>query len=163
MVGIMQGSMNTPFYNSKATKIAIVTNGRGHFEMPCPHVSSGSHEGRHGRQRERGRQEGSPVHYEKISSELKCGSVVVVPAGHPFVAMASHSENLEIICFELNSENNVKVPLAGKDNIFKHLEREAKELSFGGVPVEVVERMMRSEDGFFMEGPRQQHRGRAEA
>ncbi|KAI8013260.1 Myb-related protein 2 [Camellia lanceoleosa] len=52
----LEGSMTSPYYNSRATKIAVVTNGEGYFEMACPHLSS-SEFGDSGSSR--GRQEGA--------------------------------------------------------------------------------------------------------
>lgn len=91
--------MTIPYYNSKATKISIVVDGEGYFEMACPHLSQ--------QQQERG------PSYQKVSSPLKRGTVVVVPAGHPSVAVASNNQNLQLLCFELNSKNNKRYPLAG--------------------------------------------------
>ncbi|KAI7992416.1 Cupincin [Camellia lanceoleosa] len=50
------GSMTAPYYNSRATKIAVVTNGEGYFEMACPHLSSLEFGGNGS---SRGRQEGA--------------------------------------------------------------------------------------------------------
>ncbi|GMH02406.1 hypothetical protein Nepgr_004245 [Nepenthes gracilis] len=154
---ISQGAMHVPYYNSKSTKISVVVGGKGNFEMACPHRA-----GHRGGERERG-EHGSPVHYTRITGELRSGTVFVVPAGHPFVAMASKNDNLEVICFELNAENNQKVALAGKNNILRHFEREAKELSFSA-PAEEVDTFLESNDEeFFFRGPRQPHEGRAAA
>lgn len=112
--------MHTPFYNSRVTKIAVVVNGKGYFEMACPHVSKSGHKQqhhhRHGGKSGRGEESTTPVHYEKINSELRRGTVFVVPPGHPFVTVASEDENLEVICFEINAENNHKSPLAGTNS-----------------------------------------------
>lgn len=158
---ITQGSMHTPYYNSRATKVAIVLNGRGYFEMACPHVSgSGRSQQQHQRGGRTRRGEGTttPIHYEKISSELRPGTVFVVPAGHPFITMASQNENLEVICFEINAENNHKFPLAGQKNIMRNFEREAKQLAFA-TSAEEVDRVLESqEEEFFFRGPRQHRR-----
>lgn len=121
MVLSWQGSMHTPFYNSRVTKIAVVVNGKGYFEMACPHVSKSGHEQHHRSGKSgRGKESKTPVHYEKINSELRQGSVFVVPPGHPFVTVASEDENLEVICFEINADNNHKFPLAGKILLWKN-------------------------------------------
>ncbi|KMT10201.1 hypothetical protein BVRB_5g119620 [Beta vulgaris subsp. vulgaris] len=161
---ITQGSMHTPLYNSRATKIAVVLNGRGYFEMACPHVSKSGHQQhrhrQHGGKSSRGEEETTPIHYEKIFSELRQGMVFVVPPGHPFVTLASENENLELICFEINAENNHKFPLAGQRNIMKNFEREAKELAFAS-SAEVVDQVFENqEEDFFFKGPRQQERHR---
>lgn len=114
--------MITPYYNSRATKIAIVTNGEGYFEMACPHLSSsefggegrghGGSEGRqHGGSR---RQGGTSPSYHKVRAQLRRGVVYVVPAGHPAIAVASNNQNLEILCFYVNARNNERFLLAGK-------------------------------------------------
>lgn len=102
--------MGGPFYNSKATKIAFVVDGDGYFEMACPHLSS-----QRGRQQGGGssqQREGNP-RYQKVSSHLRRGTVFVVPAGHPVALVASNNQNLQIVCFDVNAENNQKYPLAG--------------------------------------------------
>ncbi|KAI8025021.1 Cupincin [Camellia lanceoleosa] len=48
--------MAAPYYNSRATKISVVTNGKGYFEMACPHLSSSEFSGSSS---SRGRQEGA--------------------------------------------------------------------------------------------------------
>ncbi|XP_057519656.1 vicilin Cor a 11.0101-like [Amaranthus tricolor] len=161
---ITQGSMHTPYYNSRATKIAVVTSGRGRFQMACPHVSKSGHSRRHEQHQHhqyhdgktwRGDESTTPVHYERITAELREGTVFVVPPGHPFVTLASEDQNLEVVCFEINAEKNHKFALAGQRNIFKNFKREAKELAFAS-SAEEVERVFESQDEeFFFPGPRQ--------
>ncbi|KAF3634548.1 Vicilin-like antimicrobial peptides 2-3 [Capsicum annuum] len=38
----LSGGMSGPIYSSRATKIAMVVDGEGYFEMACPHLSSKS-------------------------------------------------------------------------------------------------------------------------
>ncbi|KAL6527659.1 hypothetical protein OROMI_029470 [Orobanche minor] len=161
LANITKGAMAAPYYNSKSTKISIVVEGEGYFEMACPHLSRSK-----GRQQgsQRGQREtGSSPSYQKVSSRLKRGTVVVVPAGHPFVAVASNNQNLQVLCFEVNYRNNEKFPLAGRRNVMKQLEREAKELAFGMPAREVDEVFNSQQDEGFFKGPRQQHKGRADA
>ncbi|XP_074283936.1 vicilin Cor a 11.0101-like [Silene latifolia] len=159
---ISQGSMNTPFYNSRATKVAIVLNGKGQFEMACPHVSKSDHHHHQHRnphhdsgRSQQGEERETPIHYEKISSELRPGTVFVVPPGHPFVTIASQNNNLEVICFEINAENNQKFPLAGQKNILRNIESEAKELAFATSADEVDSVFENQDEFFFFRGPRQ--------
>ncbi|KAL0458170.1 UNVERIFIED_CONTAM: Vicilin-like antimicrobial peptides 2-2 [Sesamum latifolium] len=155
LANITQGAMTAPYYNSKATKIALVVDGEGYFEMACPHMSQsrGSYQGE-----TRGRPS-----YQRVTSRLRRGTVVIVPAGHPFVAVASSNQNLQVLCFEVNAKNNEKFPLAGRRNVMNQLEREAKELAFG-MPAREVEEVFRSQqEEFFFKGPRQQQQGRADA
>ncbi|KAA8550838.1 hypothetical protein F0562_002522 [Nyssa sinensis] len=156
---ITQGSMTAPVYSSRATKISIVTDGEGYFEMACPHLSSSESGGSEGPQ---GQRKSSPS-YRRVSGHLRRGTVVVVPAGHPIVAVASNNQNLQLVCFEINARNNEKFPLAGRRNVINQLEREAKELAFA-VPAREVEEVFRNQkEEFFFRGPRQQHEGRADA
>ncbi|GFY98810.1 hypothetical protein Acr_13g0002110 [Actinidia rufa] len=158
---ITKGSMMGPFYNSRATKIAIVTNGQGYFEMACPHLSSSEFSGGKGSQHGGG---GLPRHkgktgpsYQKVRAQLKQGVVYVVPAGHPIITVASNDQNLEIVCFDINAKNNKKFFLAGKTNIMNQLEREAKELGFG-VPAREVDEVFKSQnEDLFFKGPHQHH------
>lgn len=108
--------MTAPQYNSKATKITVVVNGEGYFEMACPHLSQSQGQGGRGQGQGQGRGQGQTTGYQKVRSNLKVGTVVVVPAGHPFVAVASNNQNLQLLCFEINAYNNEKFALAGKIN-----------------------------------------------
>ncbi|CAA0815547.1 Unknown protein [Striga hermonthica] len=135
--------------------------GKGYFETACPHLAE---EGRReqGSQRETSETSAGP-RYQKVSAPLKRGMIVVVPAGYPFVAVASKNQNLQLLCFEINQKNNEIFSLAGRKNVMKYLEKEAKELAFG-IPAREVEEVFNSqEEEFFFKGPRQEREGRAEA
>ncbi|XP_047960314.1 vicilin Cor a 11.0101 [Salvia hispanica] len=159
-----QGAMTAPFYNSKATKIAVVVEGEGYFEMACPHLSQSQSQRQRQRQSRRSEEEEeeeesyrprgeSTTSYKTVRSRLRTGTVVVVPAGHPFVAVASNNQNLQILSFKVNADNNEQFTLAGKRNVMNQLEREAKELAFG-MPAREVEEVLRSQkEEFFFEGP----------
>ncbi|XP_062143371.1 vicilin Cor a 11.0101-like [Alnus glutinosa] len=141
---ITKGAMSGPYYNSRATKICVVIEGEGFFEMACPHLSSS----------------GS---YQKVSGRLRRGVVFVAPAGHPVAVIASQNNNLQVLCFEVNAHGNFRFPLAGKGNIVNEFEREAKELAFN-LPSREVERIFKNqEQEFFLPGPtkQQEERGRA--
>ncbi|KAI3678896.1 hypothetical protein L6452_38200 [Arctium lappa] len=147
---ITQGSMAGPFYNTKATMVLLVPNGEGQFEMACPHLAE---------QHSRGSVGGAPS-YEKVSSRLSRGTVVVVPAGHPVVIEASGgNQNLEVIGFGLNSHENEWFPLAGRDNVMSEWEDEAVELTFG-VPARAVKKVIQKQNKkMFFKGP--ERRGQA--
>lgn len=131
--------MSTIFFNSKSIKISVVRNGEGELQMACPHLAQESQQGRGGSQEGQGQggsqegrgsrggsqegrggsQEGQggsleQVSYEKVQARLRQGVVFVTPPGHPFTLVASNSQNLEVLCFEINTRNNEKTPLAGK-------------------------------------------------
>lgn len=126
---ITNGSMTTIMYNTRATKIGLVIDGEGHFEMACPHVSSGSS-------------------YQRISAKLRPGLVFVVPAGHPFVTTASNKNNLSILCFEVNAQGNKKFTFAGKNNVVSALDKNAKELAFN-YPADKVDDIFNRVEQFF--------------
>ncbi|NP_001237244.1 sucrose-binding protein 2 precursor [Glycine max] len=135
---ITQRSMSTIHYNSHATKIALVMDGRGHLQISCPHMSSRS-DSKHDK---------SSPSYHRISADLKPGMVFVVPPGHPFVTIASNKENLLIICFEVNVRDNKKFTFAGKDNIVSSLDNVAKELAFN-YPSEMVNGVSERKESLF--------------
>lgn len=131
--------MMAPNYNSRATKIAMVVEGCGDFEMVCPHLSheSGEEEeierewGREeererqwekerGREREHGRERGEEEghSYQLVRSRACRGDVFVIPASHPVVALASR-DSLQILCFGIRAEDNRKIFLAG--NLIKNV------------------------------------------
>ncbi|KAK7345837.1 hypothetical protein VNO77_16449 [Canavalia gladiata] len=126
---VTKGCMSTILYNSHATKIAVVVDGEGKFEMACPHLSSES--------------------YHKVTAELKPGTVFVVPPGHPFVTIASKSHfDLKIISFEVHAEFNKRLTYAGKNNIVSVLDKPAKELAFN-YPAEKVDKIFNRKEQFF--------------
>ncbi|KAL8232860.1 hypothetical protein R6Q57_002638 [Mikania cordata] len=145
---ITRGSMAGPFYNAKATQVLMVPNGVGWFEMACPHLS------------EQVTRSGQiKPSYEKVSSELRRGTVVVIPAGHPVVIEASGEDNLEVIGFGLKSDKNEWFPLAGRDNVLSQWEDEAIELTFGSPASEVKQVIEKQDQKLFFKGP--VRRGRA--
>lgn len=93
--------MENPFFNSKSINIGVVKEGKGYFEMACPHLSSDSSSG------------GAPVSYRNVNAHVKRGSVYIVPPGHPVITVASKDQNLELLVFQINARDNKRFPLAG--------------------------------------------------
>ncbi|KAM1874346.1 hypothetical protein ACFX13_008080 [Malus domestica] len=148
---ITRGGMEGPFFNSRATKISVVLDGEGHFEMACPHV--GKQRQHSGRSQQR--QKSSPT-YQKMRGDLRRGAVFVAPAGHPVTTIASRNNNLQLLCFEVNARDNIMFPLVGKNNVVSQFDRQAKELSFD-VPASEVESIFNNQkDELFFEGPNEQ-------
>lgn len=110
-----------PNYNSRAIKIAFVVQGSGYMEMACPHISKqegsrrrrGGGESEEEREKEGEEEQGEGPRYQLVKSEVRRGSVFVIPPGHPVVAVASPNENLQVLCFGIRAENNEKFFLAG--------------------------------------------------
>lgn len=157
--------MVAPFFESEATKIAVVVEGDGEFEMVCPHLSSS--QGQKERKEEESESESESEEqkrnqYQKIRSRLTQGTVFVIPAGHPTAIVASRDSNLQVVCFEVNAKNSRKVFLAGKNNVVNQMDREAKELAFG-VPSRLVDEVFgQSKQDVFVRGPEQQRKEEAE-
>ncbi|XP_047088209.1 63 kDa globulin-like protein [Lolium rigidum] len=182
---ITTGSMTAPYYNTQSVKISVVLEGEGEVEIVCPHLSQDSerhqqgqsereHQQRgHGSESESESEQQQQEKYQTIRARVSRGSALVVPPGHPAVAISSSrgSNNLQIVCFEINAQKNERVWLAGKNNVLGKLDRPAKELTFGAPAREVDEVLeAQQEEGFFA-GPEQQqghgeeewrHRGRGE-
>ncbi|OWM74728.1 sucrose-binding protein [Punica granatum] len=151
---ITRGSMTTLYYNSRATKIAMVVDGEGWLEMACPHLSSRQQGRRHSTRGQR--RTGSPTTYQKVQARLNRGTVFIVPAGHPATSIASRNSNLQVVCFEVNAKNNVRYTLAGRRNIVGQMHREAKELAFN-FPARDIDRIFKNQDEeFFFPGPARQ-------
>ncbi|XP_076949530.1 vicilin Cor a 11.0101-like [Bidens hawaiensis] len=143
---ITQGSMAGPFYNTKTTQVLMVSNGIGRFEMACPHLSEQKQGQAFG---------GGEIHprYRQVSSELRQGTVVVIPAGHPVVIEAFGEQNLEVAGFGLNSDENEWFPLAGRDNVMSQWEDAALELTFGFRTKEVQKVIQRQNQKLFFKAP----------
>ncbi|XP_071738232.1 vicilin Cor a 11.0101 [Rutidosis leptorrhynchoides] len=140
---ITQGSMAGPIYNTKATVALVVVNGEGQFEMACPHLTEQTSSS----------DSGFTQGYTQVTSDLRRGTVVVIPAGHPIVIEASNNQDLEVIGFGLNTNENEWFPLAGRDNVISQWEDEAIELTFG-LPAREVQRVIqRQNQRFFFKGP----------
>ncbi|XP_072955843.1 vicilin Cor a 11.0101-like [Typha angustifolia] len=162
-VNISAGSMMAPFYNSRATKILLVTEGNGHIEIVCPHLAGRQGRTRKGGQREEEQEGGQQgQRYQLVQGRVSTGSVVVVPPGHPTVDVASRDQNFQAVCFEIRAENNERIFLAGRNNVLKKMDKEAKELSFASEAREVDELFNSQEEEVFFEGPegREQQRGK---
>ncbi|KAK7243009.1 hypothetical protein RIF29_37792 [Crotalaria pallida] len=140
---ITNGSMTVPFYMTRATKIILVTGGKGYIEMVCPHVSSSS---------SRSHSQKSSPSYHGFRASLKPGVVFVVPTGHPFLIGASNKNNLQVLCFEVHAQGNRMLTFAGKRNIVKALNGEAKELAFN-YPADKVDEIFSRDEDFFIPGP----------
>ncbi|XP_031478048.1 vicilin Cor a 11.0101-like isoform X1 [Nymphaea colorata] len=136
------GSMLSPAMNSRAIKLAIVTNGSGYIEMACPHLSS----------QQKGEQETQGTRYRKVSAELRPMTVFIEPAGHPSAIVAK--EDLQIICFDINARGNHKYMLAGKNNIYSNLRGAAGELAFGVSSKECERVLGAQEEEVIVKGPK---------
>lgn len=114
--------MMVPHFNSRATWVVFVSKGTGSYEMGCPHIQGSQWQrGRREEERQWRREEErersderSSSRIERIAGRLSQGGVLVIPAGHPIAIMASPNENLRLVGFGINAENNKRNFLAGK-------------------------------------------------
>ncbi|KAH9682557.1 Vicilin-like seed storage protein [Citrus sinensis] len=155
-VEINQGGMMVPHYNSKATTIVLVVEGRGRFEMGGPLSSRWSQESQREQQEEEEEEESSRE-LQKISANLSPGVVFIIPPGHPIALVASPNEKLLTVGFSLNARNNQRNFLAGKINIMNQVERETMEVAFN-VPARLIERVfgINPKESYFVAGPEEQ-------
>ncbi|PIA50993.1 hypothetical protein AQUCO_01100067v1 [Aquilegia coerulea] len=153
---INKGAMVAPFYNSRATSLVVVVDGDGRFEMACPHLSSSQTQIKEGSEtREQEQKQGGSVHYQKVSARLSPRTAFIIPAGHPVSIVASDNQNLEIVAFKVNAENNERNYLAGQNNLLNQLQREAKELAFNKPAREVETILNNQRQSVFLPGPHQ--------
>lgn len=106
----MQGAMTVPHFNSRATVIVYVADGTGSFEMACPQEYQ---------DRREQEEEESGGQYHRVTARLSRGDTFIVPAGHPVAVIASQNEDLRLIGFGVNAENNQRNFLAGKSQLLK--------------------------------------------
>ncbi|KAF0915558.1 hypothetical protein E2562_036744 [Oryza meyeriana var. granulata] len=170
LANITRGSMMAPSYSTHATKVAIVLQGSGYFEMACPHMSgdrSERHREReHGRRREEwGRKEEEEEEeehgrgqktrsYKKVRAQVREGSVIVIPAAHPATIVAGDDENLAVLCIGVAANYDDKVFLAGRNSLLKQLDDPAKALVFGGSAARDVDQVLAAQpEQIFLRGP----------
>ncbi|KAG0468723.1 hypothetical protein HPP92_018051 [Vanilla planifolia] len=137
---ISKDAMMGPRYNTEATKLAFVMQGKGFMEMVAPPVPG-----------EEGKEE------KMVRAELSPGSVFVTPPGHPMALVATGESNLEVLCFGIKTGRNMQQDLGGRDNVLKMMDRTAMELSFGG-KMDDVERVLNAQTkSVFYPGPKSRH------
>ncbi|XP_021291635.1 vicilin [Herrania umbratica] len=158
------GAIFVPHYNSKTTFLVLITDGYGYVEMACPHLSRQSQGSQSGRQDRREQEEEESEdetigEYEQVKTPLSPGDIFVVPAGHAVTFFASKDQPLNAVAFGLNAQNNQRIFLAGKKNMVRQMDSEAKELSFG-VPSKLVDDIFNNPDeSYFMSFSQQRQRG----
>ncbi|KAG5587856.1 hypothetical protein H5410_048290 [Solanum commersonii] len=117
-----------------------VVVGNGRFEM----VSSQS-------QQRRGH------NYQKtVRGCLSVGDFFVIPAGHPITVIANDDSNFSMVGFGINGHNNMLNFLAGQENIWRNVNREAKELSFNMPAREVKEILQNQDESYFVAAPKEE-------
>ncbi|KAG0448001.1 hypothetical protein HPP92_028051 [Vanilla planifolia] len=135
---ISKDAMMGPRYNTEATKLAFVMQGKGFMEMVAPPVPG-----------EEGKE-------EKMVRPIVAGSVFVTRLGHPMALVATGESNLEVLCFGIKTGRNMAGPWR-RDNVLKMMDRTPMELSFGG-KMDDVERVLNAQTkSVFYPGPKSRH------
>ncbi|CAH9132761.1 unnamed protein product [Cuscuta epithymum] len=139
-----------PLFNTRGVKLMFVVEGEGSMEMAVASSKPDSGSSEKGSTR-------TPS-FERISARLFPGTVIVNPAGHPYVNVAER-RSLKLLCFHINARNNEKVPLAGKNNVFMNFDRIAEDIAFGGSRKDVEQVFgSNSDNELFFKGPREERR-----
>ncbi|KAJ8630718.1 hypothetical protein MRB53_024041 [Persea americana] len=89
----------------------------------------------------------------------------IVPAGHPFVVVADHGQDLRVLCFDIKIatvKKNEKYPLAGRDNIYNEMNRAERELFFKESEREVEQVLKGQKEAGFFDGPQGRHERESE-
>ena len=109
--------MLLPHYNTEAITLAIVVEGQGQAEIGCPHLSGRSqHQREMGSRSEEQEQEEGSGQIQRLAAELSERDVMVIPPDHPVAVRAN--QNLRIVLFNINADNNQRNFLAGFTFIF---------------------------------------------
>ncbi|OIS98561.1 vicilin gc72-a, partial [Nicotiana attenuata] len=115
--------------------------GNGRFEMACRHLGSQSQRRRH--------------HYQKVQGSLSVGDVMIIHAGHPITVLATGDSDLRMVGIGFNAHNNRMNFLAGRQSIWRNVDREAKEVSFNMPAREVEEILQKQDQSYFVAGQEQ--------
>ena len=100
--------MMLPHYNSKATFVVLVVEGKGRLEMACPHMASQM--GEYGEQEQQEELSGSTM---MVSAYISEGDVFVIPAGHPIAIVAQSNQQMKMLGFGINGQYNKRMFIAG--------------------------------------------------
>ncbi|KAE8812514.1 Globulin-1 S allele [Hordeum vulgare] len=97
--------------------------------------------------------------YRQVSAEIKVGSVIVLPAGHPATFVSGNEGNLALLSFGVGANNDEEVFVTGGNNALKQLDEAAKALAFPQQVRELADKVIRAQtEAVFHDGPQQQRR-----
>ncbi|AES80364.1 provicilin [Medicago truncatula] len=149
---IREGSLLLPHFNSRATVIVAVEEGKGEFEL----VGQRNENQQEQREYEEDEQEEErSQQVQRYRARLTPGDVYVIPAGYPNVVKAS--SDLSLLGFGINAENNQRSFLAGEeDNVISQIQRPVKELAFPGSAQDVESLLKNQRQSYFANAQPQQ-------
>ncbi|XP_004492829.1 vicilin-like isoform X1 [Cicer arietinum] len=154
-VEIKEGSLLLPHFNSRATVILVVNEGKGEVEL----VGLRNENEQENKKEDEEEEEDRNVQVQRFQSKLSSGDVVVIPASHPFSINAS--SDLFLLGFGINAQNNQRNFLAGEeDNVISQIQRPVKEVAFPG-SAEEVDRLLKNQrqSHFANAQPQQKRKG----
>ncbi|OMO85650.1 Cupin 1 [Corchorus olitorius] len=156
---INKESIFVPHFNTKATFLVLVTEGSANVEMACPHLSRQSQSVEQEQEQQEEERSGE---FKQVRAKLSAGDVFVVPAAHPVTYFTSQNQNFKAIAFGLNGPTTRRVFVAGKNNLVRQMDSEAKEISFG-IPSKLIDEVFnKPQESHFMSFSPQQRQPREE-
>ncbi|KAI6693274.1 hypothetical protein NL676_020984 [Syzygium grande] len=132
---VNQGSIMVPHHNSKSTTMVLVVEGKGWFKMACPHLALARPRWGSGEQEEEEQEtvQGGCARYQKVTSELSPGDVLVIPVGHPIAIVAKQNENLRMVGFGINVHENQQIFLVERPSSCPSTSPREKWIAFSGI------------------------------
>ncbi|XP_020226628.1 beta-conglycinin beta subunit 1 [Cajanus cajan] len=145
-VDINEGALFLPYYNSRATSILVINEGKAHVELV-------------GLSEQQMQQE-KTLEVHRYVAELSENDIFVIPAAYPVVINAT--SNLNFLAFGINAKNNQRNFLAGaKDNIISQIHRQVKDLAFQGSAQDVEKLLENQRESCFVNAqPHQKEEGK---
>ncbi|XBI84753.1 hypothetical protein VPH35_092982 [Triticum aestivum] len=116
-------------------------------------------QGRQEEEQGRGQEQEKSRGYRQVRAQIKVGSVIVLPAGHPATFVAGNEGNLALLSFGVGANNDEEVFVTGGNSVLKQLDDAAKALAFPQQARELADRVIRAQpESVFVAGPQQQRR-----
>jgi uncharacterized protein YjlB len=137
---INKNALMLPNYNTRTICLVLVVEGKGRVELGVAAKDQ--------QEEQEEQEESSHRQAPKFTAEVSQGDAYVIPAGVPVVLRAY--EDLRVLRFGLNDENNQRNFLAGEsDNVLNQIDPQAKELTFPGSAKQVKSLLERQKDSYF--------------
>ncbi|KAI9089739.1 hypothetical protein K1719_029032 [Acacia pycnantha] len=162
---LKKGSLFLPHYNSKGILISQVIDGKAQLELASPHLANERsqeqgqenkhHEEEKQHDEEEKQEEQSEGQIRRVSSRLNQGDVFVALAGHPLALRASKNNDLWMVGFLLDADNNQRNFLGGeKDNVINQIDRIVLEQAVNGSGEEAQKLLSNQKESYFVNAQR---------
>ncbi|TKY70363.1 Vicilin antimicrobial peptides 2-2 [Spatholobus suberectus] len=130
MVNLGMGSILGPHWNSKATEVSVVLEGKGMARVVC---GSGNDD------------DDDMTECHNMRFKVMEGDAFVVPRFHPMAQMSFNDEPFVFLGFTTSAKKNHPQFLAGKGSLLDILDKEILATSFG-VSNRTIDQLLRSRD-----------------